>query len=171
MDASSAGAGLTLALLAALCCASALRWWRRRRDRGSLVALLTALHVALVAGVVAAVLARFDDLRAHALVVGAAYAWLAFLAWRATLFVLPPDAPASSGGARVVVRATLAGAAGGLLLLLGLGVILAAAGEPGAPALLLLYGSLPSLLIGAAFGLPLGLLDAALLAALRRGAR
>lgn len=171
MEVSFAAAAFGLAVLAAGAVAALVPRWRRARDRDALVALLGALHVLLVAGTLAAVLAPFPGIRAGLLPLAAACAWLAYLAWHATPLVLPRDAPAAGGGAPLVLRATLAGAACGVLTLAGLGVAFVPQDGLGVLVLLALYGTVPALLAGAAMGLALGLVDLAALAAVRRAAR
>ena len=167
VDLSFGAGGALAALLSGLAAWRTFAWWRRRRDAATLVHAFAALNLALLSGIVAVLLARWDDLRAHALVVLGTYAWTALLAWEATRFAARPGSPPGA----VVGRATLAGLLCGPLVLLGVGVALSVRDGIEALILLLVYGLLPAAVIGGAFGFVLGLVDALLLRRLTRGAR
>lgn len=171
MDLSWAAAGTLVAVVAFAVLLASLRWWPRRRDRATLLAVVASLNVALLAALLSAVFLLLDEPRSGALGVAAAAAFVAYLTWRATAYVLEPVPLDAPGVGRIVPRALVAGLACGMLALVGLCVLLALHGEGEAIFFIVTYGAVVAAIVGGAAGLVLGLADALAVRLLTRAAR
>lgn len=162
--------GLGVMLVAVAILLASLRWWPRRRDRGTLLGVLFGLNL-LVGGGIATLLTAWVEARTGALQALAAWAWYAFLTWAATRSALPPDVPPAAPTGTLLFRCTLAGLACGPLVLLGLLAGFALMEELGALLFVLAFGAFVALVLGGAVGFLLGLVDVLAVRRLTRAAR